>query len=378
MDQNINRVLFLSFSGYSEYNGISKKKLAQISGLKECGCYVVNCYYHVSQDDGRRMWMVDNNILFDLGTGIKAKVKKRIDYGPILSYVIAEQITLVYIRSEHNASPFLIHFVKQLRSNGVSVVMEIPTYPYDQEYSLPKRISKLFMDRLFRKSLARQLDAIVTFSNATKIFGQRTIRISNGIDFDSIKLKQGHPRNSNEIHMIAVAEIHYWHGIDRIVAGLAKYCTSVHRDNPKVYLHIVGEFSGTREREEILPLIAGNQLGDYVILYGQLFGAALDEVFDMADIGIGSLARHRSGITNIKTLKNREYAARGLPFIYSEIDEDFEQMPYIMKIPADESPIEIKEVVDFFSGVTITSKEIRDSVRELSWKNQMQRVLDSI
>lgn len=378
MDQNINRVLFLSFSGYSEYNGISKKKLAQISGLKECGCYVVNCYYHVSQDDGRRMWMVDNNILFDLGTGIKAKVKKRIDYGPILSYVIAEQITLVYIRSEHNASPFLIHFVKQLRSNGVSVVMEIPTYPYDQEYSLPKRISKLFMDRLFRKSLARQLDAIVTFSNATKIFGQRTIRISNGIDFDSIKLKQGHPRNSNEIHMIAVAEIHYWHGIDRIVAGLAKYCTSVHRDNPKVYLHIVGEFSGTREREEILPLIAGNQLGDYVILYGQLFGAALDEVFDMADIGIGSLARHRSGITNIKTLKNREYAARGLPFIYSEIDEDFEQMPYIMKIPADESPIEIKEVVDFFSGVTITSKEIRDSVRELSWKIQMQRVLDSI
>ena len=32
----------------------------------------------------------------------------------------------------------------------------------------------------------KQLNAIVTFSNDTVIFGQRTIRISNGIDFSSI------------------------------------------------------------------------------------------------------------------------------------------------------------------------------------------------
>ncbi|MEG2480028.1 MAG: hypothetical protein RSA50_07120, partial [Mucinivorans sp.] len=43
-----------------------------------------------------------------------------------------------------------------------------------------------------------------------------------------------------------------------------------------------------------------------------------DDLFEQADIAIGSLARHRSGITTIKTLKNREYAARGIPFIYSE------------------------------------------------------------
>ncbi len=37
-------------------------------------------------------------------------------------------------------------------------------------------------------------------------------------------------------------------------------------------------------------------------------------------------------IFKIKTLKNREYAARGIPFIYSEIDDDFENMPYIIKV----------------------------------------------
>lgn len=36
----------------------------------------------------------------------------------------------------------------------------------------------------------------------------------------------------------------------------------------------------------------------------------LDELFNEADFAIGSLARHRSGIDKIKTLKNREYAAR--------------------------------------------------------------------
>ena len=67
-------------------------------------------------------------------------------------------------------------------------------------------------------------------------------------------------------------------------------------------------------------------------------GEELDELFEQADMGIGSLARHRSGITHIKTLKNREYAARGLPFIYSEMDSDFEGKPYILKAKADGKP----------------------------------------
>ena len=48
-------------------------------------------------------------------------------------------------------------------------------------------------------------------------------------------------------------------------------------------------------------------------------GEELNELFNRADFAIGSLGRHRSGIYNIKTLKNREYAARGLAFMYSEM-----------------------------------------------------------
>lgn len=369
----MSKVIYLSFSGYTDHNGISKKKLAQIKGLKECGSGVVNCYYTVDPENGDRMWMADDQVLTNLGAGIRAKIRKRIHYQPIVDYIQMQQIELVYMRSEHNASPFLIQFVRRLRKMGVKTVMEIPTYPYDQEYITVESKSFLFMDKMYRKKLAKELHAIVTFSNEDLIFGQRTIRISNGIDFASLKLK-GDRHRADELHLIGVAEIHYWHGFDRVVAGLGNY----YRENTgacKVFFHIVGECSGKRERDEILPLIEEYHLENYVILHGPLYGSELDQLFDRSDIGIGSLGRHRSNITYIKTLKNREYAARGIPFVYSEIDEDFEEMSYILKVPADESPIDINRLIEFKQLVEETPEQIRDSVKHLSWKNQMEKVL---
>ena len=373
---NIKSVLYLSFSGYSNHNGISKKKLAQIKGLKECGCSVVNCYYTVNSENGDRLWMADDNVLVNLGSGIWAKIRKRIDYTPILNYIEKQQIGLVYMRSEHNASPFLIRFVRQLSSLRVKTVMEIPTYPYDQEYSTFKGKCFLFIDRIFRKRLAKELHAIVTFSNQKEIFGQRTIQISNGIDFSSLHLKRN-SHNPGELHLLGVAEIHFWHGFDRIIAGLANYYQRTERPY-KVYFHIVGAFFGARVRDEILNLIADHHLEKYVILHGPQYGPELDVLFDLADLGIGSLGRHRSGITFIKTLKNREYAARGIPFIYSEMDSDFDRMDYIYKIPSNDSSIEIDQIIQFYQQLEISAKDIRESVCHLSWKKQMQTVVDSL
>jgi glycosyltransferase involved in cell wall biosynthesis len=367
------KVLYLSFSGYSDHSGISKKKLAQVKGLKECGCSVINCFYTVDYESGNRFWMVNEIVLANLGFGFRAKIRKRIDYNPITEYILKKKIELVYMRSDHNANPFLIRFIRKLKRVGVKTVMEIPTYPYDQEYITFKSKCHLFIDKVFRKQLAKELHAIVTFSNKELIFGQRTIRISNGIDFDSLRLKRK-LQKGDELHLIGVAEIHYWHGFDRIVTGLVDYYNERVSDL-KVFFHIVGEFSGEREKNDIVPLVEKHHLENYVILHGLLYGNELDQLFDQCDLGIGSLGRHRSNIEYIKTLKNREYAARGIPFIYSEIDEDFEEKPFILKIPADESPVDIKRLIDFKQQVVETPLQIRDSVKNLSWKNQMEKVL---
>lgn len=369
------KALFLIFHGFDKANGISKKIHYQVKALKECGVDVRLCYYDITAT-GERRWMVDDEVIADFGTGTTAKVWKRIYYSPIADYARRENIYLVYIRSHHNANPFTLNLVKHLKRTGAKVVMEIPTYPYDQEYSSLSMKFHLVIDRCFRRQLSRHLDGIVTFSNAETIFGGKTIRISNGIDFDAIPIKQGRNDTSHELHLIGVVEVHYWHGFDRLVNGLAEY----YRTNPeyKVYFHIVGPLSGERERKEILPVIRDNHLEPYVILHGPLHSEKLNAQFEKADFAIGSLGRHRSGITYIKTLKNREYAARGLAFMYSENDEDFDSMPYVWKVPADESPIDIPRLIDFQRNQAMTPAEIRESVRPLSWKAQMQKVIDKV
>ena len=368
------KVLFLIYHGFSETNGISKKICYQVDALKKCNLDVCTCY--LSESDGNKYRMIDNNILSDYGHGFSSKILKRIEFNSIADYAIREGIHFVYIRSDHNANPFTINMVKKMRKANICVVMEIPTYPYDNEYSSIYGKIILFIDKCFRKTLAKSLYRIITFSDYKSIFGTPTIQISNGIDFDKIKLKQNINGTSHELHLIGVAEIHYWHGFDRLVQGLVNY----YKGNPdyKVFFHIVGDFFGERERNDILPLISTHHLESYIILHGAKHGEELDLLFEQSDMAIGSLARHRSGITNIKTLKNREDAARGLSFIYSEQDSDFENKPYILKVPADESPIDINLIIDFHRKLNISPIDIRNSIQSLSWEEQMKKVITTV
>ena len=271
---------------------------------------------------------------------------------------------------------FTINMIKNMKASGAKVVMEIPTYPYDNEYKAQGISRQIFQDKIFRNQLAKHLDAIVTFSDYDIIFGKRTIKISNGIDFDSVKMKKTTNDTSKELNLIGVAEIHEWHGFDRVVKGLAEYYSK-----PQEYLvkfHVVGYFFSTGIENEFKKIITDNHMEDYVILYGKKHGLELDNLFDKCDFGIGSLGRHRVGIDKIKTLKNREYAARGIPFIYSETDSDFDSKPYVLKAPADESPIDIQMIIDFYKKNNMSPIEIRESIADLSWKNQMRHVIEEV
>ncbi len=367
------KVLFLIFHGFDPNNGISKKISYQVNALKQCGNEVHLCYMDETETKKR---IIDENVIADYGNRFLSKIIKRIDFSAISHYVKNNHIGLVYIRSNHNANPFTINMVKHMKRDGAKVVMEIPTYPYDSEYEAQGMSKQIFLDKFFRNSLAKQLDAIVTFSDYEQIFGQRTIRISNGIDFDSVKMKTTINDTSKELNLIGVAEIHEWHGFDRLVRGLAKYYTKP--QNYIVRFHVVGYFFSTEIENEFKKIVLDNHMENYVILYGKKHGKELDYLFDKCDFGIGSLGRHRVGIDKIKTLKNREYAARGIPFIYSETDSDFDTKPYVLKAPADETAIDIKSIIEFYNKISTSPQEIRDSIMNLSWENQMKTVLNNI
>lgn len=383
------RILFLVYHGFSEYSGITKKIHYQVKGLRENGHDVRLCYYDFSEN-GHRCRYVDGEVLKDYGSGRMAGLKQRIDYGCIYDYCLREKVEFVYARCFQNANPWLIRFFRKLRKAGIKAVTEIPTYPYDEEFKdfFFKQRMELKIDQLFRRRLFREMEAAVTFSDAEKIFGQRTIRISNGVDFDSIPLHQPKPTLQGKkvgekvaLHLIGVAEVHPWHAFDRVVAGLGEFYskkTAADSQQLEVFFHIVGGVHPNQMTRYFTPLIEKYQLQDKVIFHGTLFGKELDDVFNLCQFAIGSLGRHRSGITVIKTLKNREYATRGIPFIYSEQDSDFDHQAYVLKAPADETPINIEQIIHFMEHFTMSPEEIRATVGQLKWSIQMQHVVDAI
>lgn len=374
------KILFLVYHGFSDESGISKKIHYQVKGLRQNGHEVHLCYYDFDPR-GHRCRYVGNKVIADYGTGALAAIRSRTQLDCIYNYCAVNAIEMVYARSFMNASPILVRLFHKLNKRGIKCITEIPTYPYDSEfkgYPLKYKIP-LYIDKLFRKALAKKMEAIVTFSNEETIFGKRTICISNGIDLDSIPIHN--PKKQNDIHLIAVAEIHYWHGFDRLVAGMEEYY-KLNPDARKVFFHVVGweDDRGTTSNGYLTVEQTAKKynIGQYVVNHGKLFGDKLDEVFNQCVFAIGSLGRHRSGITNIKTLKNREYAARGIPFIYSETDNDFEDKPYIIKAPADESPVNIRQIIDFIDTHDVNPTEIRNTVEHLSWRFQMEKVVREI
>ena len=367
------RALFLIFHGVDPNNGISKKISYQVNALKECGMEVHLCYM---DETGSKKRLIDGNIIADYGNGFLSKIRKRTEFASISNYVKDHHINFVYIRSNHNANPFTINMVKRMKRYGAKVVMEIPTYPYDSEYEAQGMSRQIFQDKIFRHCLAKQLDAIVTFSDYDQIFGQRTIKISNGIDFTSIKMKSTHNDTSHELNLIGVAEIHPWHGFDRVIKGLVDYYSKP--QTIVVRFHVVGYFFFDEDERKYRKMISDNHLESYVILYGKKHGEELDILFNKCDFGIGSLGRHRVGIQKIKTLKNREYAARGIPFTYSETDSDFDDKPYVLKSAADETPINIHRIISFYQQLSMSSQEIRISINDLSWENQMKIILKEV
>lgn len=367
--------LFIHFFGLKEFSGISKKITYQIDALERSGLEMLFCYIDIDSAGVQRR-VCSSTEIDNFGNGFISKFGKWLCFKNLTNYIISNNIEFVYIRSFYNTNPFLLRMLSKLKKRGVKVVMEYPTYPYDKEtereYYMYKPI--FFINRIFRRFLKGRLERIVTFTNLKCIDGVKTINISNAIDFGNVRLTNKVCGDNRTFNLLGVAEVHFWHGYDRVIEGLANF----YKDNNierEVHFHIVG-VGAEADLAMLKQLTAKCGLEEYVHFHGNRYSQELDEFFDMADFGIASLARHRTGITNIKTLKNREYAARGIPFIYSEIDDDFEQMPYILKAPADETPIDISKIIEFKIKLSLTPEEIRESITgKLSWDVQMKKVV---
>jgi glycosyltransferase involved in cell wall biosynthesis len=208
---------------------------------------------------------------------------------------------------------------------------------------------------------------------------QPSMVLPNGISLEGIPFKPPSVFNGKSLQLAFVSsQFAPWHGLDRLLEGLRLW-----QDNsPLLTLHLIGRLTPTQE-----TAIQRMGLAEMVCIHGVLYGSDLDEVLSGCHLAIGSLALHRKVLKEACALKVREYTARGLPFVISHDDPDLPAgLPWVLKIPADESPVEIDTLVNFAEGVSklpSLAKEMRAFAEaRLSWRVKMKGlaefVLDNI
>lgn len=322
----------------NEATGIQKKIKNQIASFEENGIEV-NCFYY------------------------------RDDY-PIADLIYYDS---VYVRLNQVIDHKLLSFLNRAKQTGCRVVMEIPTYPFNDEIMLYARellseghfISAFYMIKTclsnwyYSKKLKNCVDRVITFSFDSRIYDISCINSCNGVDVDSLPFFEKQHEKGSDIHAICVSTCTKWHGYDRFIKGLSDYYKS--GCDRIIILDIVGEGDSLDEWKQITE---DNKLGDYVIFHGGKTGSDLTKVYSYADVAIDSLGRHRSGVYYNSSLKGKEYAAMGLPIV-SGVETELDYDPdykYYLRVPADDSNIDILKVVEFVDRVYEDNK-VAENIR---------------
>ena len=361
------KILYITVDNFSENNsGIVKKIKSQQRAFLKLG---LQCDLLYSQDNNI---YINNNFI---KKSYNKYYRRLLFFYNLYKYINLEYHDSLYIRYP-GSNIFFIKFLKEVKKKKTKIIIEIPTYPYDNETKgfLMKIFN--FIDKIYRKQLCKYVDKIVTFSNDDKIYGIKTIKISNGIDIDKISLVENKEKKDNEINFIGVARIALWHGFDRFILSMIEY----YKNNPKeiIKFHVVGD--GQKDVvEDLKRLVRDNNLEKYVIFYGYKSGKELDEIFKKTDIGVGSLASFRQGLDTGSSLKNREYCARGLPILNGDIDLPLSNENFVYQVHNNNLLFNLNKILEWYKNLKINNEEIRKyAEKNLTWDIQMKKVVNYI
>lgn len=348
----------------NSYVGIRKKIFAQIS------CFYSNNMdvYLVAQRGSFTCYLHGEKLLFKT---LSLCMEDR--FQEILKFIKTQNIQFVYIRNIM-ANQAYISFLRRLKELGIGRMIEYPTIPYDKEF--PEDAYVLKEDQYYRRQEKRYVPISTNYNGLSKVYGIPSIQLANGINLLDIPLRRKQIHSG--IVLLAVATMNYAHGYDRLIQGLAAY---YHQNtcSEEVRLYLVGDGP---EVPRYKKMAQQNNIDSYIEFCGILTGNKLTEVFNKADIAIGSLGLSRLGEKKFDPIKTKEYCARGIPFVIGYEDLSFQkQCAFVFQVPINEEPIIIPNLLDFYNKISekIKDEEIRQYAEaNLTWEIILRPVIDYI
>lgn len=397
--KNVNRqktIIYITYELDELSSGITKKVYSQCFAFYNLGFQVylyinrIDRYVCYEVNKGRMIeifnkkysfpFITSKNILKILQKKYHAYIRIKEFFKNLYEMNLVKNSEIIYIRKISPVTNILIKYLKKFKRDGKKIIYEYPTYPWEKEMIKNKNYFGYILDKIYYKKLISLVDYITVILGKQMKLPSKFITISNGINIKSIHKKRQNYRKNKEFHMLGLANVQYWQGYDRIIKGIAIYRNNSCIKN-KICFHIVGNGNKISELKE---LTKKNRLEKYIFFHGAKAGKDLDDFFNLCQVGIGTLGLHRKGLFIASPIKNREYCARGIPFIASFNDLDFpEDFPYIKRIPADDSAVNIEEIISFYSNMKIKFPNYIDDMRDyaekyLSWEIKLKPVVDVI
>lgn len=274
-----------------------------------------------------------------------------------------DNMDFLYMRKPSTYSSFMIQTLKKVKKNNpnTTIILEIPTYPYDNEMRRGIKRLLLIKEKLYRNKLREVVDyiALPSFGKVyNKIYGIPVIDFYNGNDFSKISVKK-HKKTFKELNLICVANFQPTHGYERIIEGVCEYNES----NPKikVILHMVGEGI---ELQNYKNIALQKDHNNSIVFHGFMCGEDLTKIYDEADVGVSALGLYKINNEHVSCLKNGEYMAKGLPVIYTGDKEDVPNncKEFFLLTPNMPTSININDVISFYNELV---KKYGDSLNEI-------------
>lgn len=264
---------------------------------------------------------------------------------------------LLKLVKHYNKKIFFEHNTKEysenlLRINERRSKLKFSFKPGYFIYYFEGKIWPLFCEKIIGPKIRKIAESGFAVTNEIadyqkKMFSQYNVKVvTNGITYDNSMIHKKPFYNGDELKLfILLGTKALWHGIDRIISGLAIY-----EGKCKITIDVIGYFS-----EEDIQLVKKAGLDDKIKFIDALNKDEMNNQLNNYHISIGTLALHRKKLKEATTLKVRESLMRGFPTILAYKDTDFieesEINQFLLQLPADESPLDFNKVINFANKV---------------------------
>jgi glycosyltransferase involved in cell wall biosynthesis len=270
--------------------------------------------------------------------------------------------------------------VAKKQNPALTIILEIPTWPYDAEMNNGFARIQRWIDRRYRTSLYPWVDYVLNYYGTEQVIWKiPVIAVQNGIAVDEIPISGWIQRDPTQLNLLFVGNLQPWHGLDRVLKGMSVHLKQPNHATFSVRLDIVG--LSPQQMHHWAAEIEHLGLQQSVFLHPPCEGAALHAFLEKADWGLGTLAIHRKGLKTDASLKHRLYCAVGLPFICSAADLDFEDgFPYVFRVPETDAPLDIVDLYQKRAQLQTAHPDYAAEMRQyaaqkLDWKQKVLPVL---